>query len=122
VWSLDKKALQFLKGERGEHKDEERAIVQYECEANAGKASLAWVRAKDHISRIVTRAVKKASEAREREIWAERQIAFVLDYVQPETAMKLVFRVTRRMGKSVTHLSKSLETFLLHTNEGPKQR
>jgi hypothetical protein len=64
---------------------------------------LPWpgLKAKDHLSRVVTRAVKEAIEARENEAWAQSQIARVLDYVPPETAMRLVIRETRRRRKPV---------------------
>ena len=59
---------------------------------------LSWpgLKSKDHLSRIVTRAVKEAKEARENEVWARSQIARLLDYVSPETAMRLVFCEARR--------------------------
>jgi hypothetical protein len=55
---------------------------------------LSWpgLKVKDHLSRVATRAVKEAKEARENEVWAENVIARVLDYVQPETAMKLLLQ------------------------------
>jgi hypothetical protein len=57
--------------------------------------------AKDHLSRVTTRAVKEAQETRENEAWAENQIARLLDYVQPETAMRLLSREARRRGKPI---------------------
>ena len=71
---------------------------------------LPWpgLKAKDHLSRVVTRAVKRAKETRENEVWAENQIALVLDYVPPETAMRLVFRETRRRRKSIPRFAKAL--------------
>ena len=64
---------------------------------------LPWpgLKSKDHLSRFVTRAVKKAKEARENEVWARSQIARLLDYVPPETAMRLVFREARRRKKNI---------------------
>ena len=62
---------------------------------------LSWpgLKAKDHLSRVATRAVKEAKETRENEAWAENMIAHVLDYVQPETAMRLLLQETDRRGK-----------------------
>lgn len=64
---------------------------------------LPWpgLRARDHLSRVITRAVKEAKESRENEVWAENQIAGVLDVVSPETAMRLLCSETRRRGKPV---------------------
>jgi len=64
---------------------------------------LPWpgLKSKDHLSRFVTRVVKKAREARENEVWARSQIARLLDYVPPETAMRLVFREARRRKKTI---------------------
>ena len=39
------------------------------------------LKAKDHLSRVITRAVKEAEERRENEAWAQNQIARVLNYV-----------------------------------------
>lgn len=59
---------------------------------------LTWpgLKAKDRLSRVVTRTVKEAKEARENEHWAENQIAQLLDYVTPQTALRLIFRETHR--------------------------
>jgi hypothetical protein len=64
---------------------------------------LSWpgLKAKDHLSRVVTRAVKDARETRENEVWAENQIARVLNYVSPETAMRLLFREAHRRRKTI---------------------
>jgi hypothetical protein len=51
--------------------------------------------------------VKEAKETRENEVWAENQIALMLDYVPPETAMRLVFRETRRRRKRIPQLAKA---------------
>ena len=71
---------------------------------------LSWpgLKAKDHLSRVITRAVKEAKETRENEVWAENQIARVLDYVPQETAMRLVFRETRRRRKPIPRFAKAL--------------
>ena|SRR5882762_1883030 len=70
---------------------------------------LPWpgLRAEDRLSRIVTRAVKEAKEAREREVWAEEQIARVLDHIPPEAALKLVFQEMSRRGKHIQRFAKS---------------
>jgi len=62
---------------------------------------LSWpgLRAKDRLSRVATRAVKEAKETRENEEWAESLIARMLDYVPPETAMRLLFQETFRGRK-----------------------
>src|SRR5882724_10996848 len=62
---------------------------------------LSWpgLKAKDHLSRVATRAVKEAKETRENEEWAESLIARMLDYVPPETAMRLLFQETFRRRK-----------------------
>ena len=52
--------------------------------------------AKDHLSRVVTRAVKEAREASENELWADNQIATVLDYVSVQTAIRLLYREASR--------------------------
>jgi len=62
---------------------------------------LPWpgLKAKDHLSRVTTRAVKEAKETRENEVWAENLIARVLDYVPPETATRLLLQETYRRRK-----------------------
>jgi hypothetical protein len=76
---------------------------------------LSWpgLRAKDHLSRVVTRSVKEAKEARERDMWAEKQIARVLENVPAKTAMKLFFSEMRRRGGRVPKLAKTLLNLLL---------
>jgi hypothetical protein len=80
---------------------------------------LPWpgLKAKDHLSRVTTRAVKEARETRENETWAENQIAQVLDYVPPGTAIKLIFRGTRRRRELIRRLSNNFLR-LLETVEG----
>jgi hypothetical protein len=70
---------------------------------------LPWpgLKAKDHLSRVVTRAVRETKERRENEAWAETQIAQVLDYVPPEAAIKMVFRETRRRRKPMPLFAKA---------------
>lgn len=74
------------------------------------REKLAWpgLKAKDRLSRVVTQAVKEAREAREDEIWAQDQIARVLDYVSPHTAMNLVMEVTRHRRRPKTANAKRL--------------
>lgn len=71
---------------------------------------LPWpgLRANDRLSRVVTRAVKAAKEARERNMWAKKQIARVLDHVLPQTAMRLVFHEMSRRGRPVPRFAKCL--------------
>ncbi len=69
--------------------------------AKPNHEKLTWpgLKAKDHLSRVATRAVKEAKETRENEVWAENLIARVLDYVPPETAMRLLLQETYRRRK-----------------------
>lgn len=71
---------------------------------------LCWpgLKAKDHLTRVITRAVKEAKETRENEVWAENQIARVLNYVPPESALRMVFREMRRRRKSMLPLTEAL--------------
>ncbi|HEX9224358.1 MAG TPA: hypothetical protein VF860_13595 [Candidatus Acidoferrales bacterium] len=64
---------------------------------------LPWpgLKAKDYLSRVITRVVKEAKETRENEVWAKDLIARVLDYVPPETALKLVYCEMRRRTKPI---------------------
>ena len=81
----------------------------YRISEKPAHEKLTWpgLNAKDHLSRVVSLAVKEAKETREKEDWAENQIARVLDFVPPHTAMKLVFLETRRRG-SLTPGSRKL--------------
>jgi hypothetical protein len=74
----------------------------------------------DRLSRVVTRAVKDAKEARETDVWAEKQIARVLDNVPPRTAMRLVFRVMRRRGNPIPRFAKALLKLLLGWDLEPR--
>lgn len=64
---------------------------------------LPWpgLKAKDHLSRVVTRAVKEAKETRENEAWAKKEIALVLNYVTPARAMKLLCKEARRQRRPI---------------------
>jgi hypothetical protein len=75
-----------------------RTAQQYRISAALNHQKLPWpgLKAKDHLSRVVTRAVK---EARETAVWAEKQVARVLDHVPPETAVGILFREISRRGK-----------------------
>jgi hypothetical protein len=55
---------------------------------------LSWpgLNAKDHLSRVITRAVKEAKELVENEAWAESLLSRVLDYVPARTVIELVER------------------------------
>ena len=83
--------------------------------AKPSHEKLPWpgLRAKDYLSRVITHSVKEAKESRETKLWAEAQIARVLKYVQPETAVELVFREARRRGKSVHPMVTALLKILL---------
>jgi hypothetical protein len=63
---------------------------------------LSWpgLNAKDHLSRVITRAVKEAKELKENEAWAKSLIARVFDYVSEGTAIDLVKREAALRRKS----------------------
>ena len=65
---------------------------------------------KDHLSRVVTRAVKEGKETREKELWAERQIARVLDHVSQEVAMALFLRELSRRWRPDLHRTEERTT------------
>lgn len=71
---------------------------------------LPWpgLKARDRLSRVVTRAVKEAKEAREKNAWAKRQIARVLDNVPPQVAMRLVLYEISRRGGLISRFAKAL--------------
>ena len=78
-----------------------RTVQQYRISATPNHEKLPWpgLKANDHLSRVVTLAVKEANEARETALWAEKQIARVLDHVPSEAAVKILFREISRRGK-----------------------
>ena len=84
---------------------------------------LPWpgLKAKDYLSRVVTRGVKQAKETRENEAWAQSQIARVLDHVPPEAVVRLLFREMNRRGKPVRQSAKCLLKFLPEWNPKPKR-
>jgi len=67
------------------------------------RAKLRWpgLKAKDHLSRVVTKWVKERYEEKEDEDWALGQVARLLDCVPPETVMKLLYREARRRGNCI---------------------
>jgi hypothetical protein len=83
-------------------------LNQLSAEPTHEKLPWPGLRANDRLSRVVTRAVKEAKEARARNEWAEKQIARVLDNVPPRVAVTLVFREMRRRGKPITRFPKAL--------------
>jgi hypothetical protein len=89
---------------------EKRKARKYQLSKEPTYEKLPWpgLKAKDHLTRVVTRAVKETKEARERNVWAEKQIARVLDHVLPQTAMRLVFREMSRRGRPIPRFAKSL--------------
>jgi hypothetical protein len=74
------------------------------------REKLSWpgLKAKDHLTRVITRAVKEAREAREKEVWANKHVAQLLDYVSPETAVRHVLRETRRRGIRIPRFAEDL--------------
>ena len=85
--------------------------------------NLPWpgLKAKDRLSWVVTREVKEAKETEEREVWAEKQIAHLLDHFPPETAMRLVFREMSRRGRPIPRFAKSLLKLLPDWNLKPRR-
>ncbi len=75
---------------------------------------LTWpgLKAKDHLSRVITREVKQAKEARENEEWAGYQIARVLDCVSPQTAIRLLLHETHRRSNPTVGLRNFARNFL----------
>lgn len=80
--------------------------IKLEMSKGPKHEQLPWggLRAKDHLSRVVTRAVKEARERKETELWAENQMSRVLSYVSAETAMRLLIREVRRRRKPIPTL------------------
>jgi hypothetical protein len=64
---------------------------------------LPWsgLRAKDHLSRVVTQKVKEARELEETELWATAQISRVLKYISAEMVIEIVLRETRPRRKNI---------------------
>ena len=65
------------------------------------KADWPGLRAKDHLSRVVTRWVKEQREEKEQEAWAQGQIVRLLDRVSPDVVVKLLYREARRRKESI---------------------
>jgi hypothetical protein len=80
--------------------------IKFEISKGPKHEKLPWggLRARDHLSRVVTRAVKEARERKETELWAENQMSRVLSYVSAETAMRLLIREVRRRRKPIPTL------------------
>jgi hypothetical protein len=80
---------------------------------------LTWpgLKAEDHLSRVITKSVKERKEAKENEEWAENQIARVLDYVSPQTAIRLLCQVAHRQKKLTAGARKLLSDFLMRLRE-----
>jgi hypothetical protein len=87
-----------------------RKSLLYKVSMKPTHDNLPWpgLKARDHLSRVVTRAVKAAKEAREADLWAEKQIARVLANVSPRDAMRLVFREMSRRGRPIPRFAKAL--------------
>ena len=87
-----------------------RKASLYEVSMKPTHDNLPWpgLKARDHLSRVVTRAVKDAKGARERDEWAEKQIARVLDNIPPRAAMRLVLREMSRRGRPIPRFAKTL--------------
>jgi hypothetical protein len=67
---------------------------------------------KNHLVRLATRVEKGRRKIRANEMWAQKQIARVLEYVSEETAMCLVFREARIQGRAIPRPPKALLCFL----------
>jgi hypothetical protein len=65
---------------------------QINVKPNHQRLSWPGLKANDHLSRVVTRAVKEAKELGENRAWAESLISLVLDYVPARTVIELVKR------------------------------
>jgi hypothetical protein len=67
---------------------------------------LPWpgLRARDRLSRVVTRAVKEGKEEKHRLIWTEYQMGRVLDQVSPKTALAIFFLELGRRGRRVPRI------------------
>jgi hypothetical protein len=79
------------------------------------RMKLTWpgLRAQDRLSRVITRWVKEQKEERENETWARDQIARVLDWVPPETVMKLLYREARRRNESIPSSASFVSSLLV---------
>lgn len=81
-----------------------RTAQQFRISSAPNHEKLPWpgLKAKDHLSRVVTRAVK---EARETAVWAEKQVARVLGHVPPETAVGILLReISRRVKPRIARV------------------
>jgi hypothetical protein len=91
---------------KGGASTEMRKKIKLEISRGPKHEKLPWggLRAKDYLSRLVTRAVKEARERKETESWAEIQISRVLNHVSSETAMRLLIKEVRRRRKRIPTL------------------
>jgi len=71
---------------------------------------LPWpgLKAKDHLSRVVTRAVKRAREQRHQLLRAECQIAQLLDRVPAKTVLAMFFAEMSRRGRRIPRIAYNL--------------
>lgn len=83
---------------------------EYRISSKPDHEKLPWpgLKAKDRLSRVATQAVKEAREGREIAVWAEKQIARVLDHVPPETAVRILFREISRRGRARIKLGRAV--------------
>lgn len=87
-----------------------RTAQRYRVSTAPDHEELPWpgLNARDRLSRVATQAVKDARETRETEVWAEKQIARVLNHVPPETAATILFReIIRRENPELRESSSS---------------
>jgi hypothetical protein len=90
-----------------------RQVLELSVKPDHEKLPWPGLKAEDHLSRVIARRLKEAKESKETEMWAEAQIARVLRYIQPETAIELVFGEARRRNKSVHPIATALLKILL---------
>ncbi|SRR5216683_4336747 len=97
-----------------EMKTKKRKTQVHKVSMNPTDEKLPWpgLKAKDHLSRFVTRMVKEARETRQLNAWAENQIARILDLIPPEVAFRLVLCEMSRRGASI-HVSANAALKLL---------
>lgn len=83
--------------------------MSFEVSDEPEHEKLPWsgLKAKDHLSRVVTRAVRTMRERKSTERWAEKQLSRILDYISSDTALVLLFREVRRRRKLIP-LAKAL--------------
>jgi hypothetical protein len=84
-------------------REEETEMPSSRLSSKPRHMKLTWpgLRAQDRLSRIITAWVKEQKEESENEAWARDQVARVLDWIPPETVMKLLYREARRRNSSI---------------------